>query len=112
VCERGSVCDMLGGSVAGVCPAGSYCVAGEAVVCPFHSTSKEGSGSIDDCVCDAGLSLVANTTCDVVVVAAGSPMSPGVIAGIVVGGVVVVGAVVGGVLSWYSPSGYSPLAKT
>jgi hypothetical protein len=66
-------------------------------------------------VCDAGLSLVANTTCDVIVIAAaaGSPMSPGVIAGIVVGGVVVVLGVVVKIVLWVHGGGlYSPLSLT
>jgi hypothetical protein len=81
-------------------------VAGEAVVCPFQSTSKEGSDSIDDCVCEAGLSLIANTTCGVVGVAAGSPMSPGAIAGIVAGGVVAAGVVVGGLWVYFPHNVY------
>ena len=87
------MCDVLGGSVARACPAGSFCVDGEAVLCPFQSTSREGSSSIDNCVCDAGLSLVLNTTCEVFIPAApgSSILSPGVIAGIVAGVVVVVG---------------------
>ncbi len=90
------MCDALGGSAMKECPAGSYCVAGEAVACPFESTSRAGSDSVDDCVCNAGLSLVANTTCESVVLDESSVWTPGVIACVVAGCVLVVGLVVGG----------------
>ena len=97
VCQSGSLCNELGGSAAGICPTGSFCVAGRAVVCPFQSTSKEGSDSIDDCVCDAGLSLFANVSCEVIIISSvgkvndqAAAWSVGVIAGVAVGGSAVV----------------------
>ena len=95
------------------CPAGSYCVAGEKVVCPLNSASKTGSDSIDDCVCDAGLSLVANTTCEVILpdtTESSSLWTPPVIAGVVVGSVVFVGGMVGGV--WVVVSYTHPVSIT
>jgi hypothetical protein len=123
VCQAGTLCNTLGGSAAGVCPSGSFCVAGEAKICPFHSTSKEGSDSIDDCVCESGLSLFANVSCEVSVVVVvvpvaektadgggGFPWSAGVIAGVVVGSVVVVTAAVGLlVVMCNNNNGYSPV---
>ncbi len=85
------MCDALGGSAMKECPAGSYCVAGKAVACPFESTSRAGSDSVDDCVCDAGLSLVANSICESVVLDESSVWTPSVIACVVAGCVSVVG---------------------
>ena len=101
VCRSGSLCDEQGSSAAGVCPIGSFCVAGRAIVCPFQSTSREGSNSIDDCMCDAGLSLVANVSCEVIVISSvgtvddqGVFWSMAVIAGVAAGvGLVVVALV-------------------
>jgi hypothetical protein len=110
------LCDILGGSAVGVCPVGSYCVAGEvAVVCPFQSTSREGSDSIDDCVCDLGFSLFANTSCEIITEKVPEPSiwSAGVIAGVVVAVVVVVAGLVTGVL-WVRSGGgvgFTPMAK-
>ena len=119
MCQGGELCDLLGGSAAGVCPAGSYCVAGEvSVVCPFKSTSKEGSDSIDDCVCELGLSLLANTYCGRITEQVASPSfwTAGAIAGVVVGGVVVFGvAVAVGVVLWVGSGGvgggFTPMVK-
>jgi hypothetical protein len=112
------LCDILGGSAVGVCPVGSYCVAGEAaVVCPFQSTSREGSDSIDDCVCDLGLSLFANTSCEIITEKVPEPSiwSAGVIAGVVVAVVVVVAGLVTGVVLWVRSGvrvGFTPMAAS
>ena len=123
VCQGGTLCNTLGGSAAGVCPPGSFCVeGGDAVICPFHSTSIEGSDSIDDCVCESGLSLFANVSCEVILVAVpvaeeeeadggGSLWSAGVIAGVVVGSVAATSIVVASsyVLLCVRNNGYSPV---